>query len=112
MTTTPTLNITLKRGEDYSVTGTITDEETGAPVDITGSTFDAVISHALNGPVLATFTVDILDGPGGQYERKMPRATIDALTIRSGVWDMFWNHPDGTRTKVLSGAVTIEEDVV
>ena len=112
---TPIRNIALNKGEDYNVTGDLTDTKTGANVDISGDTFRAEVrEYAGAATVLATFTFTIFqdtdDGDKWKYTRTMAQSIINALDKKSAVWDQF-RTTGGDTSKMLTGKVEINTNV-
>jgi len=108
MAATPVLNIVLKQSEDYSVTGTITDN--GVAVDISGWTLKADIktSYSQAETAMAAFAFGLVtDGTDGKYTRSITKAEIAALPVTSAVWDQFYT-VGGLSAKMLTGTVTVE----
>jgi hypothetical protein len=111
---TPIKNIALNKGEDYSVTGELTDSVTKQNVDISGDTFRAEVREyeGAPDPPLATFTFTVFQDTDGKwkYERAMDQSIINALAKKTAVWDQF-RTSGGKTSKMLTGKVEINTNV-
>lgn len=109
-------HIVLEKGSDYEAVGELSDDD--GNIDISGDTFEAAVKENIDdadGDVKATFTFTIFqdaeDDNKWKYRRTMTDTTIDALTIKNGVWDQFRILPDLTRAKMLTGNITVTKKV-
>lgn len=110
-----TLNITIYRGDDYSMIFRMKDSVTNTYVDLRERTGRAHIrAEALSDVILDSFTVTILDQvatPGGVMLSLSPAQTA-ALPLSGGVYDVeLFN---ATRTWVrtpLAGRVIVVPEV-
>jgi len=110
--TTPVVNLTLKKWEDYSATCTVTDFVTNEVIDISGWTFKADIkSRPKDTSKLASFTFSFLtDGKDGVYIRSISKEIIQTLGIHEGVWDQFYIE-GGENSKMMKGSIAIENSI-
>lgn len=115
------LDITIYRGDDYSLIFRLRDSVTGAYTNLTGYAANAQIrAEALSDTVLATFTSTVLDQtatPGGVRLTLAPTVTA-GLPLSGGVWDVevydiaTTTSPGRTSVRTpLAGTVTVLPEV-
>lgn len=74
------LDITITPGLTFQFTAVYKDKA-GAPINITGYTFDGNITDGLGGPVLATFDIAIIDAVNGKFSVSLTDIVTATLTI-------------------------------
>lgn len=115
------LDITIYRGDDFSLVFRMRDSVTGTYTNLTGYAAGAQIRpETLSETILATFTATVLDQtatPGGVRLTLTPTQTA-GLPLSGGVWDVeVYDLPVGTapgRNSVrtpLAGTVTVLPEV-
>jgi hypothetical protein len=103
------LNIT--RGDTETLVITITSDDTGTPIDVSGRTYRAQIRSSQDSrTVKASFVCVVSNGAAGQVTCTLSAA--DSSTLPSGqyFWD-FEENASGVVTTILSGNVTVTADV-
>ena len=106
-------DITLYRGDTYELFARIKDGS-GVYRDLTGwvglAQYRATVDDST---VLATFSVVLgnqTTAPGSFFMRLTDTVTA-ALTVLSGVYDLQFTFPDGTKGTYMAGKVTVTKDV-
>lgn len=110
-----THNISLYQGDYFEQTFQLVEEHPHATpvqtvVDITEWTGSAEIRLREGGQLMATFTVEIADGPNGIVRVILPPEE-SAKVARDGVWDLQMDPPDGKRFTWLRGKVRVTPEV-
>lgn len=106
-----THNLTLYQGDYFEQEFQLAKKNPGATpsetvVDVTGWTGNAQIRVREGGPLMATFRVEIADGPNGKVRVVLPPEE-SAKVDRDGVWDLQMDPPDGKRATWLRGTVRV-----
>jgi hypothetical protein len=108
-------HLRLKRGDTLSVTLTLRDGLTKAPIDLTGCTYRAQVRSTKDSPtVLAELTVNELDAAAGQLELHydaVDSAELPSTTIPRAEWDLEVTFPGGIVRTLVEGDATIDGDV-
>jgi hypothetical protein len=111
-------NITVGRGEDFSFTLTIAT--TGEPVDLTNDLFKAEVRRDAGKPLVATFTVTILNPPqGGVVVVKLPKEETLKLDGNARYkWDLFriihgdtGDPAEGDTVRLIYGDLQVENNI-
>lgn len=104
-------DLILTRGDTETLVVTITSDDAGTPINITGRTYRAQIRSAQDSTTIkASFTCTVTAGASGQVTCVLSAA--DCATLPSGqyFWDLEEN-ASGVVTTILSGNVTVTADV-
>lgn len=109
------LDISIYRGDDFSLIFRMKDSVTDVYVDLTGRTATGQIrSEATSEVILATFTCTVLNQtttPGGVMVTLAPTITA-ALPLTGGVWDVEVANADRSWVRTpLAGVVTVLPEV-
>jgi hypothetical protein len=103
-------NISIYKGDSYTIVFTLKDPDTEEPVDLTGVEVAAEIRATEDaGSALATFTCGH-DDDGGTVTLELSPAETTALTV-NGVWDVQLTFTDGWVQTYLKGSVTLVKEV-
>jgi len=103
------LNIT--RGDTETLVITITSDDTGTPIDVSGRTYRAQIRSSQDSrTVKASFVCVVSDGAAGQVTCTLSAADSSTLSSGQYFWD-FEENASGVITTILSGSVTVTADV-
>lgn len=106
-TSTSSTDISIVGGRTY--THLLEISLNGAPVDITTARFISQIRTTAGGPVIATFTPTITDGPAGEVSLILTayETQVAAAAARKGYWDVEM-HIDGLEVTVVpTSSVTL-----
>lgn len=77
---------TRRRGDDWRVEGQITDG--GTAVDLTGATVTAQIRSRPDGPVVATWTVEVIDAAEGRVALTLSHTVTEGIKPNPYVYDI------------------------
>lgn len=112
MLSTGNVPLTVRTGDDESVTITFSDKTTGDPVNITGRTYRAQIRRTpTDDVILASWTCNITNGAAGVLTLTMADTVTATLTAGNAVWDLEETTAGGLVSTPLGGIVTILSDV-
>jgi hypothetical protein len=112
MAATGDVPLTVRCGDDESVTITFTDKTTGSPVNITGRTYRAQIRRSPNDTtILASWTCTITSGSTGKLTLTLAGAVTATLDAGFAVWDLEETTTGGLVSTPLAGRVTVVQDV-
>ena len=101
-------DITIEQGSNYPLDITYSDDDDN-PVSVAGWTVESVIREATHDPYCVPF---ICSADRYGFHLRMSAERTMQLTFASGVYDIFVMDPERqTRTKLLSGKVTVIPDV-
>jgi len=104
--------LTIRTGDDESVTVTFSDETTGDPVNITGRTYRAQIrSTPGDSTILASWTCTVTNGAAGKLTLTLADTITATLSPGFAVWDLEETTGAGLVSTPLGGRVTIVKDV-
>lgn len=104
-------DLTITRGDTETLVITITSDDNGTPVDITGRTYRAQIRSSQDSSTIkASFTCTVAYGTTGQVTCVLAAADSATLTPGLAFWD-FEENASGVITTILSGNVTVLADV-
>lgn len=110
-----THNLSLYQGDYFEQKFALYESDEGAtptdyPVDITGWTGSAQIRDREGGNLVASFAVEILNGPLG--ELRIVLLPSEAVKVsKDGVWDLQMDPPNGQRKTWLKGKVKVTPEV-
>lgn len=94
-----------------------TSEAIGAPVDLTGCKARMQIRSKQGQPVIVDASSEgdspaiILGDATGAVEVTLTDEMTDLLTIKSGLYDLEIEFPDGTVYRLLEGSVTVSPNI-
>jgi hypothetical protein len=101
----------ITRGDTETLVVTLTSDDAGTPINITGRTYKAQIRSSQDSRTIkASFTCVVSNGAAGQVTCTLSAA--DCATLDSGLY--FWDLEEtasGVVTTILSGNVTVTADV-
>ena len=104
-------DLTITRGDTETLVVTITSDEAGTPVNITGRTYRAQIRLTPDSnTVKASFTCTVTSGANGQVTCVLAAADSAALPVGLGYWDLE-ETASGVVSTILAGNVTVLADV-
>ncbi len=104
-------DLTITRGDTETLVITITSDDAGTPINITGRTYRSQIRSSPDSTtVKASFTCSVTHGAAGQVTCVL--SATDCATLLPGIayWD-FEENASGVVTTILSGNVTVLADV-
>lgn len=104
-------DLTITRGDTETLVITLTSDDAGTPINITGRTYRAQIRSSQDSKTIkASFTCVVTSGSAGQITCTL--AAADSATLLPGIayWDLEEN-ASGVITTILSGNVTVLADV-
>lgn len=93
------LNLTMKRGDDFSA---LVDFS----INMTGYTTVASVVSAVDGSTVVPFTVTVPSASNGQVNVALSDAQTAALAAGTYRWQMVWTQGNATRT-ALAGFVEV-----
>ena len=94
-----------------------TSESIGAPVDLTGCEARMQVRQKQQSPVIVDARSDgespaiILGGATGAVEVTLTADMTDLLNVKSGLYDLEIQFPDGTVYRLLEGTVTVSPNI-
>ena len=104
--------LTIRTGDDESVTITFSDETTGLPINITGRTYRAQIRSASSSTtILASWTCAVTNGAAGILTLSLTDTRTSTLSPGFAVWDLEETTAGGIVSTPLAGRVSIVQDV-
>ena len=112
----PRQDLTFYAGDTLSLKLQIVSMQTGAPVDITGATFIAVVLGE-EGKELLRFDSEaspatiVVDGVNGIVELKQTAETMAAQKWCKARYDLQQTSAGGVVSTWISGVVTLEQDI-
>lgn len=107
-----TLPLQEVRGNDWEIPLEFVDDDTGDPLDWSGSTFAAQLRLYENGPLVATFTIDTsLFVSDSRISLTMAKALTATLADREHVWDLQRTDATGKVSTPLKGPFIVIADV-
>jgi hypothetical protein len=102
-------NLTIYRGQDYSIPATITSAD-GGVFDISAVTFSAPISRFENSPPAASFTITKTTAASGLLTLSLNTGETLGLPWAGCHWNL-WAINSGVRQALIKGEITIEGGV-
>lgn len=104
-------DLTITRGDTETLVVTITSDDNGTPINITGRTYRAQIRSSQDATtVKASFTCVVTNGAAGQVTCTLSAADSATLPVGIAFWDLEEN-ASGVISTILSGTVTVLADV-
>lgn len=101
------LDLCVYRGDSGRLRVSIVDDA-GAPLDVSGATWDCDIRPEPDGEIITTMTVTPIDA--STVEVALSAAQSALLPVTGGVWDLEMTL-NGDVTTLLAGKVTVTKDV-
>jgi hypothetical protein len=103
-------NITIEKRATFSFDSTFTQADSNA-LDLTNRTLSGEIRRNFDNGLEATFTIVKTNAAGGSATISLTKAQTAALTDNACTYDIFADHTDGTSLKLLTGSVTIVNNI-
>lgn len=106
-------DLNIERGAAKVFTLRIVDKF-GAPVAVTGTNvaFKAEIREAHRKPLIAAFTIAVVDSAEGTIRFTLNSADSLALdTARQYQWDFYWTDTSSVRRRLLYGSVSVTPNI-
>lgn len=101
----------ITRGDTETLVVTLTSDDAGTPINITGRTYKAQIRSSQDSRTIkASFTCVVSNGAAGQVTCTLSSTDSAALPIGLSYWDLQEN-AFGVISTILSGTVTVLADV-
>ena len=94
-----------------------TSEAVGAPVDLTGCKARMQIRQKQGSPTIVDASTEgtdpaiVLGGATGAVAVTLTDEATDLLTVKSGLYDLEIEFPDGTVYRLLEGGVTVSPNI-
>jgi formylmethanofuran:tetrahydromethanopterin formyltransferase len=95
-----TLNITLKRSDDFS---TVFDFSTSA----VGVTATSEIVSMVTGATVATVTTTVVSATDGTIQITIPPSRSSSLALGTYQWRHLWDYPGDSQRTMLSGILEV-----
>lgn len=99
-------NLTIYKGQDYSIPVTITSAD-GGVFDVTSVTFTAPISRFENAPSSESFTITKTTPASGLITLSLNSGETAGLPWAGASWNL-WAINSGVRQALIKGDITIE----
>lgn len=104
-------DLIITRGDTETLVVTITSDDSGTPINITGRTYRAQIRSSQDSTtVKASFTCTVTNGAAGQVTCVLSATDSATLPVGIAFWDLE-ETASGVVTTILSGNVTVTADV-
>ena len=104
-------DLTITRGDTETIVVTLTSDDNGTPINITGRTYRAQIRQSQDATTIkASFTCAITNAAAGQVTCTLSATDSATLPVGIAYWD-FEENASGVVTTILSGNVTVVADV-
>ena len=105
-----TFNITIEKRATFSFETTFSQAD-GNALDLTNRTLSGEIRRNFDNVLEATFTIVKTNATSGIATISLSKTDTTALTDNACTYDIFADHTDGTTLKLLTGSVTIVENI-
>ena len=105
-----TFNITIEKRATFSFEATFS-QANGNALDLTNRTLSGEIRRNFDNVLEATFTIVKTNATSGIATISLSKTDTTALTDNACTYDIFADHTDGTTLKLLTGSVTIVENI-
>lgn len=105
------INLLVEKNSNFSTTITITDEDNGLPLNLTGFTAEAKIKRSFSSTTSQSFTVEFVDRVAGVIGLSLSSSQTALLTSRRYVYDLVITSPAGVKTRVVEGIVEVSPGV-
>ena len=113
-------NLYIEQGATFNLSFTWnegTSDAVGAPVDLTGCTARMQIRQKQQSAVIVDARSDgespaiLLGGATGTVEVTLTADMTDLLSVKTGLYDLEVEFPDGTVYRLLEGTVTVSPNI-
>jgi hypothetical protein len=113
-------NLYIEQGATFNLAFTWnegTSDAIGAPVDLTGCKARMQVRAKQQSPVIVDASSDsespaiLLGGDTGTIEVTLTAEMTDLLSVKSGLYDLEVEFPDGTVYRLLEGSVTVSPNI-
>ena len=107
-----TVNLVVEQNSDFEAIFTVTDEDTGMPINLSNYTAESKFRKSFYSSSFTEFIATIIDPIAGKVKLSLPNST--SCLIRGGryVYDLLiTNISSGAKTRVVEGIVTVKEGV-
>lgn len=101
------INLLVETNTDFSTTITITDEDNGLPLNLTGFTAEAKIKRSFVSAVSQSFAVEFIDRVNGVVGLSLTNIQTSLLTARRYVYTLVLTSPAGIKTRMVEGIVEV-----
>jgi hypothetical protein len=101
------INLLVEKNTDFSTTITITDEDNGLPLNLTGFTAEAKIKRSFASVVSQSFVVEFIDRVDGVIGLSLTNTQTALLTARRYVYDLVVTSPAGIKTRMVEGIIEV-----
>lgn len=104
------VDIVMMAGADFNLNITHNDPTTGQPLNLTGAAFYSQFrsAPAPAGVVFGTFSTPIVSVSTGKSRVSMSKARTQALSGKSGIWDLLMINVSGLATYIMSGKAVVK----
>ena len=107
-----TVNLVVEKNSDFEAIFTVTDEDTGVPVNLTNYTTASKIKKSFYSSSSVSFTTTIIDAVRGKVRLTLSKDQTTALKGGRYVYDLIiTNITSNVTTRVVEGIVTVKEGV-
>lgn len=105
-------NLTIDQGSTFKRALTIKSGDTGAAIDITGSTISGQIRESVDSEtIIAEFTGTVTTPVSGQCEVSLTATQTTAIPSGTYVYDIEWEDVNGNVTRLIEGKATVTPEV-
>jgi hypothetical protein len=98
--------LTIEKGATFSTTITVEDTN-GDAINLTGYTANSQIRKSYYSTTANNFTATVTGIANGEITLSMTAANTSNLTNGRALYDLLITAPNGTKTRVVEGIVTI-----
>jgi hypothetical protein len=107
-----TINLVVEQNSDFEATFTVTDEDTGSPINLTYYTVASTIKKSFYSSTSISFITSIIDAPNGKLRLVLSKSVASSMRGGRYVYDIvITNTISNIHTRVVEGIVTVKEGV-
>lgn len=107
-----TVNLAVDQNADFEATFVVTDEDTGAPMNLTNYTASAALKKSFYSSSSTSFTANIIDATRGKVKISLNKTQTATLKGGRYVYDLIITNTNSSiTTRVVEGIVTVKEGV-
>jgi hypothetical protein len=105
------INLLVEKNCNFSTTITITDEDNGLPLNLTGFTAEAKIKRSFASTVSQSFSLEFVDRVDGVMRLSLTSTQTSSLVAKRYVYDLVITSPLGVKTRVVEGIIEVSPGV-
>lgn len=105
------INLLVEKNTDFSTEITISDEDTGLPLNLSGFTASAKIRRSHSATTSSDFNIEFIDRVGGVVRLFLTNHQTSLLKYKRYVYDVVIESPSGIKTRVVEGLIEVSPGV-